>query len=234
MRQIQQSGLNSDIDIASAEDVWSQQGDINFPTTAAATTIVSSDADDADGDTGSRTVRVVGLDSDLKEVSEIVTMDGTNAVTLVNQLLRFLYAEVLTAGSSGANEGTIDIKHSSTVIGQIPAGANRSRGAFFTAPEMGHGRLRTKVKKVYVAITDATNGIGNFTVLTRKSGGLWQTRAALSVHGTSKPSDQMHLNLDLDPGEDVKVRCAVTADNTEVTADLQIVTGSLGEISKQY
>lgn len=231
MRNILLSGLNADVDLATAEDVWAAGGLVTFPAAAAATTVKSSDANDTAAGTGARTVRVRGLTSGFKEAYEDATMNGTSAVALTNQFLRVWSIEVLTAGSGGANAGTIDALHTATVLHRIPIGANLSRGAFFTAPNIS-GRIRFRVKKVYVAITDATANVATFQVLTRKNLGLWEVRASLTVHGTSKPSDQMHLNIDLDQGEDVRVLCAVGADNTDVTSDLVIVGGSVGEVFK--
>lgn len=233
MRNMLLSGVNADVDTGAAEDVWAAGGAVTFPAAAAATTVVSSSTDDAAAGTGARTVRVRGLTAGFKEAYEDATLDGTNAVALTKTFLRIWSVEVLTAGSGGANAGTIDAKHSSTVLHRIPIGANLSRGAFFTAPDVD-GRVRYRLKKVYVAITDVTDGVATFVVKTKKSDGLWEIRASLTVHGVSKPSDQMHVNIDLDQGEDVRVECAVSADNTEVTADLVLVGGSVGEISKQH
>ena len=54
----------------------------NFlPTSAAVISLVSDDANDDDGDTGARTVKVEGLDANYALVDDTVTMNGTSAVT---------------------------------------------------------------------------------------------------------------------------------------------------------
>jgi hypothetical protein len=215
------------VDMASAEDVWPTGGDINYPADQEATTIESADADDAAGDTGARSVRVTGLDANNKALSEVVEMDGTTPVTLVNEYKRITDLEVIEAGSSNANEGVISVKHSATVIATIPAGAGRMRAAMFTAPSDSVKYLLTRF---YAAVVNGVNGSGTFNLFTRKSGGAWQLRAALGVYGNSKSSDQLELAIHLEGGEDVRVQAAAGADNTSVVAGFQIKSGSLAEL----
>jgi len=104
-------GQNPDLDTGSMpEDLIPQGGVYTFQTSAQLVEILSSDADDDDGDTGARTVLVSGLDASYTEVSETATMDGTNAVALTQTFLRVNRLIVVTAGSSLSNEGTITLR----------------------------------------------------------------------------------------------------------------------------
>lgn len=230
MRAFICQGLNGDVDQAAAEDVWPSGGNMVFPAAAAATTIESGDADDAAAGTGARTVKVTGLDNSYNEISEVVTLNGTNVVNMVNQYLRILDIEVLSAGSSLSNEGILSVKHSSTVLATVPALSGRMRAAQFTVPISGSTRY--KLIALYGAITNAVAGSATFTLMTRKYGGAWQVRQTLAVYGTSKSSDSLEMDLDLMPCEDVKLSAAASADNTAVIGSFSIVSGSVSELTR--
>lgn len=139
-----QCGRNADAD--TGDDVWDGSAAYPFPAAAAATTIVSSDANDDGNDpealgTGARTVTVRGLDSAYAEIEETATLNGTAAVTLTKQYLRINSAVVATAGSGGVNAGAISIKHDTTVLAQIVAGFNRTLQAIYTLPADWYGWL---------------------------------------------------------------------------------------------
>jgi hypothetical protein len=223
-----QNGYNADIDIGS-EDIHPSGGTMNFPAAAAATTVVSSDAADAAAGTGARTVQVVGLNSDLKIIKETATMNGTNAVTLTNEFFRVWSVEVLTAGSGAANAGTIDVKHSATVLVRAAIGANRSEHASFTAPSLVDG-AKCHVKHIYGSLMNApTAGIVIFNLLTRKSGGMWITRMKFAAYATASVSVNIDTDIKLDPGEDVKLQGTATVNNSEVAGGIQIVLGGHGD-----
>jgi hypothetical protein len=122
----QKFGFNQDIDIDSsaAETAWAPGGRISYLTTARTMSVVSSDADDASGDTGARTVLIQGVDENFLEVEETITMNGTTPVVTIQTFLRINRMVVVTAGSSEMNEGTITATATTdaTVQGSIPAG----------------------------------------------------------------------------------------------------------------
>ena len=76
--------------------------------------VLSSDANDANADTGAWTVAVSGLDANWDEISETVTLNGTTPVTTTASFRRIFRAKVVTAGTSGVNEGTITIRDQDT------------------------------------------------------------------------------------------------------------------------
>lgn len=231
MHRIESYGTNSDVDIAAQEDVWSEGGDYPFPSATAATTIESADAadDGSPAGTGARTARVVGLNSNLDEIQEDVVLNGTSAVTLVNQFFRVNSVQVLTVGSGFVNAGKISVKHSSTVIAAIPIGANRSNAAVYTA---GRKTKCHKVRRVNAGISNAVAGTAAFYVMTRKSGGSFQIRSVFTAHGTGQTHVEHMMDLLLDEGEDLKVRAAVSADNTAVAASFLVYAGSVEQVTK--
>lgn len=103
---------------ATWETVWHDSSLYTYLTGAEQLKIVSDDADD-DGDpvgNGARTVFLKGLDTDYAVISETITMNGEGVVTSDNSYLRIFKAKVVTAGTTGYNEGTITIKDNAGAV----------------------------------------------------------------------------------------------------------------------
>jgi hypothetical protein len=109
--------------------------------------VCSSDADDDAADTGAITLRVGGLDIDCKWQEEDFTLNGQAAVAGAKTFYRVLAAEVLTAGTTGSNEGVLYVADAlatwagggtpvepALVQATIPIGNNRTMLGRFTAP----------------------------------------------------------------------------------------------------
>lgn len=224
------NGYNADIDVGT-EDLHPSGGDMSFPAAAAATTVVSSDAND-DGSpagTGARTVRVIGLDSSYRLISEDATLNGTGAVTLTKEFYRVFSVEVLTAGSGLTNAGTIDVKHSATVLCRMAIGAGRSEHAAFTAPSI-IDFPQCHVKHLYGSLLNApTSGVLVFTLQTRKAGGVWQNREKFSAYATGSTAVALDVDVVLEAGEDVRLRGTATANNSEVAGGFQILVGGISD-----
>lgn len=117
-------GFNEDVD-AAAEEVIASFGGTFTPLTSAETLDVSSSsANDTSAGTGARTVLVIGIGSDGLTQQEVVTLNGVSTVTTSNTWLGVNRVAVLTAGTSGSNEGTITLNAttSATTQGEIPIG----------------------------------------------------------------------------------------------------------------
>ena len=133
---IEKFGMNTDVD-ANKETIWDAGGIYTYISTAETVAVTSSNtgADNATG-TGARTVEVQGLNSAYAVVTETLTVGGS---TGTQAFLRVFRAKVITAGSSGVNEGTISITSSSTTtklaeIGVDGSGASAAgRGQTFMA-----------------------------------------------------------------------------------------------------
>ncbi len=220
MRKVKVIGGNADVDTGT-EDIWLPGGSYAFPAAAAATTIVSSSVNDTAAGTGARTVRVEGLSSTFDEKSETVSLNGTGAVTLTNSYLRINNVYVLTAGSGLVNAGTVDVKHSSTVLSRIAVGENRARQAIFTPSS---SLSQWAIVKLYAAAVNAVAGTVAVKVWTKKTAGLWQLRDVVAVYGTIMPFTEVKYETPIyvDQGEDIRLEATSTADNTSVAAGFDI------------
>ena len=107
----------------------------SYPTNAGVATVVSDDTNDDDGDVGARTVSIQGLDGDYNEVTETVTLDGTNSVTTDASFLRIFRMRVETAGSSEGAEGIITASVGGNELARInPNFDNQTLQAAYTVP----------------------------------------------------------------------------------------------------
>lgn len=231
MLKLHVQGIIASLASATPADVFpSSTGLYPFPAAATATTIVSGSANDAAAGTGAQTAKVTGLGADFREISEVVSLNGTSPVTLVNQYLRVNRVEILTAGTDLTNDGAISVKQSSTVITTIVAGAGRSQMAIYTA---SINRPGNAIKKLYFSNYNAVVGDGVYTLFTRKVGAVWQIRHIETCYGTTQPSRDISLDapIYLDPGEDVRVSVTVNANSTAVSAGFDIWEGSSSEFS---
>jgi hypothetical protein len=98
-------------------------------TTDAQRRLISSSANDTAAGTGARTVKITYFNSTgAGPFTETVTLNGTTAVNTVATNIRFIeQIEVLTAGSGGANAGTISIQTLAAVtFGSIAIGDNQT------------------------------------------------------------------------------------------------------------
>jgi len=122
----------------SFEDIWAAGGTYPTVTTTETLSLVSSSAQDdaaAEG-TGAWTVRVEGLDSSGDEISEDITMDGTDAVTssLSYSFVHRVY--VLTTGTNLTNVGNITVTNSSSAqtLAYVEADAGTTLQLIYKVP----------------------------------------------------------------------------------------------------
>ena len=124
------------------ETITDLGGDQYYPTSAGVVSIVSSDANDDDGDTGARTVEIQGLDGNYEEISETITLNGTSAVTTTASFHRVFRGKVLTAGTSGTNEGVITLSIGGNDVARISAdNGGQTLMAVYTIPTGKKGYL---------------------------------------------------------------------------------------------
>lgn len=162
-------GINTDTD--NSDDIWPGSNSYTgFATSAVKLEAISDDANDhaSSSPTGARTLYVEYLDSDWNFVSEVLSMNGTSATDPTSSTaIRLLYAEVVTAGSSAANEGTITIRGEGggATFGTVPVGVGVTQQAIFSVPR-AH---KAVVHSLHIR-TDATAAgtPGRIAVLARK------------------------------------------------------------------
>jgi hypothetical protein len=147
---VQAFGTNLDVD--TPEDVWAAGGTKIWHSTVQSVEIVSASTEDVEPENGAWTVLVEGLDANYELQSEIVAMNGTTVVPLVNQYTRINHASVLTAGALGGNRAIVTIRVAgggdifTTMIAPINnVAVNESNGAYYTVPA-GHRFFLTSLQ----------------------------------------------------------------------------------------
>jgi hypothetical protein len=98
--------INSNLTVISSAKTY------QTPTTLTALDIFSDDANDTTGGTGAIDVEVFGLGAGWNPISEVVTLNGTTAVTLVNTYFRMSRMKVKT---SGTYSNPTQSSHTSTI-----------------------------------------------------------------------------------------------------------------------
>jgi hypothetical protein len=150
-------GFNGNVGITE-EDVWSLSIKYVYPAAAMQMEVVSTDGDDAAGDTGARTVIISYLDASYNEHSETVTLDGTNPVnTVATDIFRVNFFRVATAGTSAAPEGNLSLRDTAGTVtySYILAGYTRARNVQYTVPE---GKT-LYVSSITFTCSEATKGV---------------------------------------------------------------------------
>ena len=207
-------GRNPQIDTTSdPEDIWGGGGlytghPVNF--TPEKVEVFSSDGtDDAVAvGAGAWTIRIVGLKtatSTYYETEDFI-LDGAVAVDSLSTWWRVNRAYVLTAGSGGANAGTITIRSKVTtanVFAQLPIGQNQTQIMAYTVP---FGK-RIVIKSVRISIAKSAGAAGSAvaTIRAREPGGVYR---AIGVHDVVTTAPTFYQNLGgnvLAAGTDLKI-----------------------------
>jgi hypothetical protein len=136
-------GFNSDVD-AAEETVWNVGGEYIFPTSACQMEVVSTNASDTTAGEGAITVMVHYLDTNYREESATVTMNGTTPVaTSATDIMRINSFYIDTAGYRHYAKGNIDIRHvnNEPIYARIPAGGASEHQAVWTVPSGTSGYI---------------------------------------------------------------------------------------------
>lgn len=99
--------------------------------------VISSNANDTAAGTGARTVDINYLDASYNEQTELVTLNGTTAVsTVATNILRVNGFHSATVGSNGVAVGNVSLQNTGGTISyaKIAANGNVSRCAVYTVP----------------------------------------------------------------------------------------------------
>lgn len=131
--QFFRSGVNPSVG-ADDEDLWGVGGIQIFPSTPALASIVSTSSADTSAGTGSRVVRVYGLDATYTRLVNDVTLNGTSAVTTSAAFFRVTRIESISVGSSGHNEGSITLSIGGNPQAFIKQNENMSHDLNYTVP----------------------------------------------------------------------------------------------------
>ncbi len=148
---------------------------------AVAETLIAR-SDDADDDgaplgTGAQTIYVVGLDNAWGLINDTITLNGTTNVNFNVDMLRVLFARVLTAGATGTNDGEITIygADSTSKILSIYDGEGWSHSASYSVPAGQTFYLKD------LFISDASLKGADIALFVRPFGGLWHMQYSFQM-----------------------------------------------------
>ena len=219
----------------SVETIWQQGGLYSYPPSATTMTVSSSNTNDTSAGTGARTVQILGLDGDYNEISETITLNGQTAVTTTNSFLRVNRAIVLTAGSGGANAGTIYVG-TGTVTTGVPAnvytaingdGTNQSLQAFWTVP----ANYNAYIHQTNISTGNSSNtpAVLKTLLVARPHGGVFNTKEVIVL------TDGNHLQnysfpITLTEKTDIEFRAESSSAsvNFDVSASMSILYVRMG------
>jgi hypothetical protein len=227
-------GINEDVD-AGTEDVVEAGGTYVglpvLPTQAAeALNIVSSSAADTNSaGTGTRTLKVCGLNAAGQYVEETFNMNGTTPVVSVSTWLRVFRAFGVGAGSGGTNAGAITVKHNVTtanIFAVIKAGRANAFNAVFTAPAGKTARVKSWGGQVY-GLSATAAGECILQLMVRPTGANQGWRVIRQMVVPAVPTQPI---VEVLPGDgirlsaysDVKVQAVSLTANSFVSANLNI------------
>lgn len=221
-------GRNGDIDTTSTpEDIFLGSGTYaGFPTGAPETAeIFSSSANDTSAGTGARTVEIRGLASKTatEYTTETLTMNGTTAVTSTGTWYRINRVRVLTAGSNGANVGTLTVRHTTTtanIFAQVTADFGHSAVAALTVP----ASTTLLINRIRLALSRANGSAGSAQVVMQTravDSGSWQSVRIFELTQANAPNFALEVPLVIPAQTDIRFRClSVSDNNTIITAFL--------------
>jgi hypothetical protein len=106
------------------ETIWNDGGAYTYPGSAVQMSAVSASASDT------MAVLISGLDDEYNALAEIITMNGTSAVTTTNSFYRINSAVIL----AGSNVGDITISNGGTKYAFIEAGIGTTQACVYTVP----------------------------------------------------------------------------------------------------
>ncbi|MBW2671994.1 MAG: hypothetical protein JRD89_01095 [Deltaproteobacteria bacterium] len=161
------------------EDMWDNGTAYPFLSSATKFNVSSTDADDdaSPPGTGAWNVTIYGLDANYLEINETVDLDGQNPVTTVNEYIRVYRVIVVSAGSTGTNEGHIFVGTGpvtagvpSNVYAEVIAGHGQTLMAIYTVPAN-----KTAFLTMLYMTSDEDKRI-TFGLFLRPPGGAWNIK----------------------------------------------------------
>lgn len=218
-------GLREDINsVDPASDLWTDGGEYpGHPSQAApaeTVSIVSDDVDDTAGGDGANAIRITGLDSSWNEVTETIVLNGTTPVVSGNTYHRVYEGIVLTAGSSGGNEGTISCNHTTTtanIFFKMRPGLSWTTECVYTVPDSKI--LRLDFLRFHLIRTNGSAGSAVVTARVRVPGSVFQAVRYDLLSDSAPLVDEGYYSI---PARtDIKLRAeSVTDNNTTISGAL--------------
>lgn len=222
-------GYNTDVDVSTSPEVLASWGGTFTPRTTGTTlSIVSTDANDADGDTGAHGIVIYGVDANWKTSVEVVLLTGTTPVVTTSSWIGINRIALYRAGSSLVNEGTITVTAvtGGAIMAQMPVGVGTSQQVIFYVPVdtqaliehinafvirfgVGTEPLLTLVVWVFSAVSNAKYNVATFYI-----------DASLSNHFAFDPQ----LPLQVGEKSAIWIEATTTRDDTSCTGRIVLTT----------
>ena len=217
-------GRNSDVDTGGYEDIWDGGATWVPPTTARVHDIASSSANDDSAGTGARTVVVIGLNGSYAVTTETVELTASTETPTSNSYIIIYRMYVATAGSGGANAGTITAtaQTDATVTAQISVGFNQTLMAVYQVPAGKTAYLR----RYYASMNNPTaTTSADVRLLVKPFGEVYQTKhiVGLLSAGTSFVDYRYDLPLVITEKSIIKLAAQVSANNIDISGGFDLV-----------
>lgn len=143
---------------------------ILFPTSAAATTIVSTSTNDALAGTGLQSATFECLDDNFDVYEEAVEMDGTTPVAFATAALAVNGMKDVVCGSGLEVAGTVDVQHGVNYVARLYPGAQRVLHGHYTIPRGMTGII----EHIYASNQSNSATYCEIELGVRKPGEAWQ------------------------------------------------------------
>lgn len=221
----------------SGDDIWGGGGVYGFyPTSGVTLDVKSSDANDADADTGARTVIIYGLDANWEEqTSDTIILNGLTEVAIPGTWIRISRLVVVTAGSTKTNEGNITVQCVGAVGGladntigiHVGAGDGQTQQAIYTIPAGKEGYFI----KGYVGMADDDkNGeVSEFQYLMRPNtngDGAWAVKGEMGIVNIGAGHWQYEYGVPAGPvpeKTDIRIRVSNTTATVGVVGGFDLI-----------
>lgn len=215
------------------EDIWSVGGVYPFLTSSINVYVASTNTQDSAAGSGSKQIKIQGLDENYFEQEETFTLNGQTPVTGSKTFSRVHRAFITYAGSEEVNTGDINIGYGtwssgvpSNYIAQIPANEGQTQMAVFTIPNDKRGYL---LKWSSSILTGASGKAANIQLIYRENKGVNQT--------VRKVKDQVGLGTNsmntfqrvyefpdfIPPKTDVFLRVEQVTATSDITGEFSLV-----------
>ncbi len=223
---IEKFGMNLDVD-SDKETIWDGGGIYTYIETAETLTVTSDSIEDAPAGSGARIVEIQGMN----QAGEVVVETVDVGTTTIGAFKRVFRVKILTAGSSGVNEGTISITSDDTstvlaIIGIDGTGSNAAgRGQTFMAQyTIPAGKTGYITQWTVGAGKQNTDAIA--MLMTRDpdapGDGSWNARDIITVSATTYAKNY-NIPIVVNECDDIEVRAYSTTNNSLVSSSFCVI-----------
>ena len=201
-------------------------GAVNWlePTVSRIHQLKSTDVNDTSAGTGARTVMIYGLDKNYAFFNETLTLNGTTDVP-TSSFTMIYRMRVMSAGSTGWNEGTITIKADTdnTITAQITIGNNQTLMTQFMIPASMKGYMTN-----FSGTLKKTGGVAKFAdifLMSKAFGEVWRVResGSLASDGQNKFSHPFAPEKVFEEKEIIELVANPSADGQDVSGSYDLI-----------